>query len=52
MTRELEEVSQMDDKRNGSRPINKRRRCGKAGCLTHWVMCRTWMCPDYVGRVK
>jgi len=50
MARELKEVSTMDDKKSGGHAINKLRRCGKLGCLTHWVMCKPWMCPDYERR--
>lgn len=40
----------MDSKNNSRHPINKLRRCGKKGCLTHPVMCKPWMCPDYVAK--
>jgi len=42
----------MDNKKNSRHPINKLRRCSKAGCLTDPVMCKPRYCPDYAGRVK
>ena len=35
-------VSYMDRKKKANR------KCGRAGCLTDPVMCKPWMCPDYV----
>ena len=51
MTRELKEVLDMSNKGRdviGDNSIYRHRpKCAKPGCLTHWVMCKPWMCPDY-----